>query len=315
MTPLKIAHLEKKYGKLVAVDDVGFEIKPGEVFGLLGPNGARKTTIISSIVTLQAPTKGSIEVFGIDIRKNPDLAKSFIGFVPQELIHHGFFSVEEILKFHANYYGIKVDKDYLQYLLEKLHLWHHRKKLVNQLSGGMKRRLLIVKALTHQPKILLLDEPTAGVDIELRASLWDFIQELKENEMSILLTTHYLEEAERLCDRIGILNHGRLQRVDSTEKLLKEHSSKKITLILSKPIPTITHPRLISQSDHYIDFKIPNEMPLNLLFKEAKIPLDHIQDINIKVGTLEDVMHNVLNGEPNEPIPKLKKSNNPFNSG
>ncbi|MDJ0652205.1 MAG: ABC transporter ATP-binding protein [Simkaniaceae bacterium] len=295
MTPLKITHFEKKYGKFVAVDDVSFAIKPGEVFGFLGPNGAGKTTIISSIVTLQAPTKGSIEVFGIDVRKNPDLAKSFIGFVPQELIHYGFFSVEEILKFHANYYGMKVDKDHLRYLLEKLHLWHHRKKLVNQLSGGMKRRLLIVKALIHQPKILLLDEPTAGVDSELRASLWDFIQELKENAMSILLTTHYLEEAERLCDRIGILNHGRLQRVDSTEKLLKEHSSKKITLILSKPAPPITHPRLIRQSDHDVNFNIPNEMPLNLLFKEAKIPLENIQDITIKVGTLEDVMHNLLN--------------------
>lgn len=297
MTPLKITHLEKKYGKLVAVDNVDFEIKPGEVFGLLGPNGAGKTTIISSIVTLQAPTKGNIEVFGIDIQKKPDVAKAFIGFVPQELIHHGFFSVEEILKFHANYYGIKVNKDYLQYLLEKLHLWHHRKKIVNQLSGGMKRRLLIVKALIHQPKILLLDEPTAGVDIELRASLWDFIQELKENKMSILLTTHYLEEAERLCDRIGILNHGQLQRVDSTEKLLKEHSSKKITLILSQPVNTISHPNLMRQNDHYLDFKIPNEMPLNHLFKEAKIPLENIQDINIKVGTLEDVMHNILNGK------------------
>lgn len=297
MTPLKITHLEKKYGKLVAVDNIDFEIKPGEVFGLLGPNGAGKTTIISSIVTLQTPTKGKIEVFGIDIQKKPDVAKAFIGFVPQELIHHGFFSVEEILKFHANYYGIRVNKDYLQYLLEKLHLWHHRKKIVNQLSGGMKRRLLIVKALIHQPKILLLDEPTAGVDIELRASLWDFIQELKENKMSILLTTHYLEEAERLCDRIGILNHGQLQRVDSTEKLLKEHSSKKITLILSQPVNTISHPNLMRQNDYYLDFKIPNEMPLNHLFKEAKIPLENIQDINIKVGTLEDVMHNILNGK------------------
>lgn len=286
----------KRYGKLIAVDGVSFEIQPGEVFGLLGPNGAGKTTIISSIVTLQAPSEGKIEIFGIDTQKNPRQAKSYIGFVPQELIHHGFFTVEEILKFHATYYGISADKNYLQYLLEKLHLWHHRKKLVNELSGGMKRRLLIVKALVHKPKVLLLDEPTAGVDIELRASLWDFIQELKKQEMSILLTTHYLEEAERLCDRIGILNCGQLQRIDSTEKLLKEHSSKKVTLILSKPLRKLTHPYLTGQSDHYLDFKVPNEMPLNALFREANIPLDSILDINIKVGTLEDVMHNILNG-------------------
>lgn len=287
----------KRYGKLIAVDDVSFDIKPGEVFGLLGPNGAGKTTIISSIVTLQAPTCGKIEVFGIDTQRNPRYAKSNIGFVPQELIHHGFFSVEEILKFHATYYGMSADKDYLQYLLQKLHLWHHRKKLVNELSGGMKRRLLIVKALVHKPKILLLDEPTAGVDIDLRASLWDFIQELKMQKMSILLTTHYLEEAERLCDRIGILNNGRLQRVDSKNKLLKEHSSKKVTLILSKPLNTISHPNLTGQTDHYLDFKVPNELPLNTLFKEANIPLEAILDINIKVGTLEDVMHNLLNGK------------------
>ena len=163
----------------------------------------------------------------------------------------------------------------------------------------MKRRLLIVKALIHKPKILLLDEPTAGVDIELRSSLWEFIQELKEEGMSILLTTHYLEEAERLCDRIGILNAGRLQRVDSTEKMVQQHSSKKITLILSKPLETISHPLLTAQSDHHLDFLIPNEMPLSTLFKESNIPLEIIQDINIKVGTLEDVMHNVLNKDKN----------------
>lgn len=298
--PLKISHLTKCFDKLVAVDDVSFEIKPGEVFGLLGPNGAGKTTIISSIVTLLSQTKGTIEVFGTDVRKNPRLAKTHLGFVPQELIHHGFFTVEEILKYHATYFGIKVDQANLQYLLEKLHLWHHRKKLVNQLSGGMKRRLLIIKALIHKPKVLLLDEPTAGVDIELRASLWDFIQELKQEEMSILLTTHYLEEAEHLCDRIGILNGGRLQRADATEKLLKEHSSKKVTLILTHKLPAINHPLLTAQSDHYLDFKVLNEMPLNSLFQEAKIPLDAIQDINIKMGTLEDVMYNILNGAPHE---------------
>lgn len=297
MTPLKITNLTKKYGKLTAVDRVSFEIQPGEVFGLLGPNGAGKTTIISNIVTIQDLTDGKIELFGVDTKKNPRLTKTYIGFVPQELIHHGFFSVEEILKFHATYFGIALEREYLRYLLEKLQLWHHRKKLVNELSGGMKRRLLIIKALIHKPKILLLDEPTAGVDIELRASLWEFIQELKNEGMSILLTTHYLEEAERLCDRIGILNAGRLQRVDSTEKMLQEHSSKKITLILSKPLERISHPFLEAQSDHHLDFLIPNEMPLSKLFKESGVSLEAIQDINIKVGTLEDVMHNILNEE------------------
>lgn len=292
--PLSIKKLTKQYDHLTAVKDVSFDILPGEIFGLLGPNGAGKTTIISSIVTLQTPTSGAIEVFGIDVAKKPQKAKASIGFVPQELIHHGFFTVEEILKFHATYFGKPVDKPYLHYLLEKLQLYAHRKKLVNQLSGGMKRRLLIIKALLHRPKLLLLDEPSAGVDIDLRNSLWEFIQELKQENISILLTTHYLEEAERLCDRIGILEKGQLKRIDKTEKLLLEHSSKKVTLTLCSPLPKIHHPLLKSQSEHHLDFHMPNEMPLGQLMREAHIPFDQVGDINIKVGTLEDVMKNIL---------------------
>ena len=295
MTPLVIEHLTKRYDKLVAVEDVSFEIQKGEVFGLLGPNGAGKTTIISSIVTLQSFSEGTIEVFGINVKKNPRLAKSYIGFVPQELVNHGFFSVEEILKYHAAYFGIPHDRKYIDYLLDKLHLFHHKKKLVNQLSGGMKRRLLIIKALLHKPKLLLLDEPTAGVDIELRTSLWDFIQELKKENLSILLTTHYLEEAEHLCDQIGILDHGRLGRIDTTQNMLKEYSSKTVSLILSSPIPPLIHPKLTEQTDHHIHFRVPNDMPLSDLFEEAQISMNAIRDIHIKVGTLGDVMTAALN--------------------
>jgi len=295
--PLSVRHLCKSYEKTDAVCDVSFEILPGEVFGLLGPNGAGKTTIISTIMTLQDPTSGSIEVFGTDVTKHPRKAKGLIGFVPQELINHGFFTVEEILRYHAAYYGLKVDKAHQRYLLERLQLYKHRHKLVSELSGGMKRRLLIIKALLHHPKLLLLDEPTAGVDIELRASLWQFIQELKKENISILLTTHYLEEAERLCDRIGILDQGHLKRTDKTEKLLQENSSKKVTLTLTEPLSTVHHPLLKAQGDHHLDFQMPNEMPLSQVIREAHIPFDVIQDVNIKVGTLEDVMENVLSHE------------------
>jgi ABC-2 type transport system ATP-binding protein len=295
--PLSIRNLNKYYDSNHAVNDVSFDIYPGEVFGLLGPNGAGKTSIISTIMTLQDPTSGLIKVFGIDVTKNPRKAKQYIGFVPQELIHHGFFTVEEILRYHTAYYGIHMDKAHLYYLLEKLQLFKQRHKLVNQLSGGMKRRLLILKALLHRPQLLLLDEPTAGVDIELRSSLWQFIQELKQENISILLTTHYLEEAERLCDRIGILDQGQLRRTDKTKKLLQEHSSKKVTFILSESIPKILHPLLTAQGDHHIDFQMPNEMPLSQVMQEANIPFDIIQDVNIKVGTLEDVMENILNYE------------------
>ncbi|MCB1084728.1 MAG: ABC transporter ATP-binding protein [Chlamydiia bacterium] len=295
MTPLKITDLTKRYEKLVAVDHVTFSIAPGEIFGLLGPNGAGKTTIISSIVTLQSPSSGTIEVFGNDVRKNPRAAKFAMGFVPQELIHHGFFTVEEILKFHATNFGAKVSKDYRDYLLERLHLYHHRHKLVSQLSGGMKRRLLIVKALLHHPKLLLLDEPTAGVDIELRHTLWDFIRELKQEKISVLLTTHYLEEAEALCDRIGILNHGRLLSIDTTPTLLKNHSRKEVTLTLLSPV-SISSPYLTRHEEHRLTFHVPNDMPLKMLLNETGLSFENIDDIHTKQGTLEEVMMTVLNG-------------------
>lgn len=294
-TILRVEGLSKNYGAFEAVKKVSFSIEEGEVFGLLGPNGAGKTTIISSIVTLVEPTEGSITVGGVDLKKEPDKAKESIGFVPQELIHYGFFNVLEILRYHASYYGVVLEKKRLEDLLDKVGLWEHRKKMVSQLSGGMKRRLLLVKALLHRPKLFLLDEPTAGVDVELRETLWKFILGLKEEGMSILLTTHYLEEAERLCDRVGILHHGKIKRVDRTETLLKEHSSKRVTVILSHPIERVVHPLLKNQGDYHLDFSMPNEMPLLQVLEEGNIPLQAIRDVNVKVGTLRDVMENVLN--------------------
>lgn len=294
---LSIENFTKDYGAFRAVDGVSFKVYPGEIFGLLGPNGAGKTTIISTLVTLENLTSGLIKVFGLDLTKEPSRAKGAIGFVPQELIHYGFFSVVEILHYHITYYGMRLDKGYLKTLLERFQLDEHQDKLVSQLSGGMKRRLIIVKALLHRPKLLLLDEPTAGVDVELRASLWQLIREFREEGMAILLTTHYLEEAERLCDRIGVLDQGKLKRVDKTETLLQEHSSKKVTFVLSHPVGDVTHPLLKAQSDHHLDFQLPNAMPLLKVIREANIPFDHIRDVNIKVGTLEDVMKNILSNE------------------
>lgn len=295
--PLAISHLTKKYGGMKAVDNVSFTIEPGEVFGLLGPNGAGKTTIISTIMTLQGPTNGAIEVFGLNVEKKARAAKKVIGFVPQELVHHGFFTVEEILQYHASYFGLKKDSKYIAYLLHKLDLYIHRKKLVNQLSGGMKRRLMIAKALLHRPKLLLLDEPTAGVDIELRHSLWEFIQELKKENISILLTTHYLEEAEQLCDRIGILQKGRLRRIDKVETLLEEHSSKKVSLTLKTALPSFSHTLLTSNDGPNLHFHIPPKMAIQEFLTEVAIPYEDILDVKIEPGTLEDVMENVLKEE------------------
>lgn len=295
--PLVIKNLTKKYGSTTAVYDVSFEIKLGEVFGLLGPNGAGKTSLISTIMTLQSPTSGKIEVFGADVVNNPQTAKQFIGYVPQELVNHGFFNVEQILKYHASYYGLQKTQIDLPYILHKLDLYPHKRKYVNQLSGGMKRRLMIAKALIHKPRLLLLDEPTAGVDFELRNSLWRFIYELKNKNISILLTTHYLEEAENLCDRIGILQKGKLRRIDKIENLLEKHSSKRISLTLRKPLCSFSHPLLESIENKLLHFRVPTKMMIYELLNEITIPYEEIVDVQVEPGSLEDVMENVLSKE------------------
>ena len=176
---LSIESVVKDYGSLRALDGVSFDVRPGEVFGLLGPNGAGKTSLISIVVTLESLTSGRARVFGHDVATEPRLAKVRTGWVPQEIINHGFFNVEEILRFHAGYFGRRDPGERLSYVLKGLGLWEHRHKKVKQLSGGMKRRLMIAKGLIHEPGLLLLDEPTAGVDVELRTRLWDFVEELK----------------------------------------------------------------------------------------------------------------------------------------
>jgi ABC-2 type transport system ATP-binding protein len=201
-----------------AVDHISFAIKEGEFFGLLGPNGAGKTSIISAITSLVNFQEGSIRVLG---RPAGTLeAKRVIGFVPQELVSYGFFNVNEVLNFASGYFGIRNNQAKIDELLERLQLGQSKYKLVSQLSGGQKRRLLIAKALLHSPRILLLDEPSAGVDVELRTILWNFAIELNQEGMTILLTTHYLEEAERLCQRVAIMDKGKLLVLDETKNIM-----------------------------------------------------------------------------------------------
>lgn len=220
--PLELRNLHKSYGQVNAVRGVDLQVNSAEVFGLLGPNGAGKTSIISVITGLEKPTLGEVRVFGADVTKDPKRAKMLVGRVPQEIVGHGFFNVEEVLDFLAGYYGVRDPKDRIDFLLDRLALTQHRHKKVGQLSGGMKRRLMIAKAMIHQPKLLLLDEPTAGVDVELRNSLWKFVGELKAQGVSILLTTHYLEEAQRLCDRVAIIHYGKIRAIGPTQKVISD---------------------------------------------------------------------------------------------
>lgn len=287
--PLEIKNLRKLYqgGTVEAVKGVSFDVNPGEIFGLLGPNGAGKTTIISTITTLEKPTTGSVSVFGVDVAKDPMFTKKQIGVVHQEVINSGFFDVEEILTFHSGYYGLRKNKERIHFLLDKLALFEHRNKKVKQLSGGMKRRLMIAKALVHTPKLLLLDEPTAGVDIRLREDLWKFVVELRNEGMSILLTTHYLEEAEQLCDRVGIINLGSLMALGNTKEIIRQYTHKKIRVILTERHP-LQSPYLVETVGKEYMFIVPQNKSLGEFLNETQVPMELIKDVHIEEGDLEE---------------------------
>lgn len=294
LSPLKIENLRKTYnGGQEAVKGVSFDVKPGEIFGLLGPNGAGKTTIISTITTLEQPSSGSVQVFGKDVSKHANFTKKQLGVVHQEVINSGFFDVEEILNFQSGYYGIKKNKERIDFLLHKLSLYEHRHKKVKQLSGGMKRRLMIAKALVHTPKLLLLDEPTAGVDIGLRETLWLFVRELRAEGMSILLTTHYLQEAEELCDRIAIINQGNLECVGETKSLVQQFTQKKIRLSLTESFPFKTNYMFFQEGANFM-FLVPPGKPVGEFLNELQIPLNIIADIKIEEGNLEEAFMKVV---------------------
>jgi ABC-2 type transport system ATP-binding protein len=231
---LEIKNLYKTYkdGKVKALNGVDLTIYKGEIFGLLGPNGAGKSTLINVLTTLANKTSGEIIVNGIDFAKFPSEAKTYLGVVPQEFNFNWFEKVEDIVIQQAGYYGMpaKEAKDRAEILLKRLGLWDKKDTVSMKLSGGMKRRLMIVRALIHKPEILILDEPSAGVDVDLRREMWEFVRELNQEGVTIILTTHYLEEAENLCNRVGIINKGNILEIGTVKELLSE--LKKDTLVL-----------------------------------------------------------------------------------
>ena len=224
---ISIKNLNKVYeGGFQALKDVNLEIKKGEIFGLLGPNGAGKTTLINILVGLVKRTSGEAKVFGEDVDDNPAFTKPKIGVVQQEINADTFFTVEETVAFQAGYYGMADPNDRVVEVLEELNLTDKAKTTTGKLSGGMKRRVMIAKAMVHNPDILFLDEPTAGVDVELRENLWRIVKKLQSLGKTIILTTHYLEEAEELADRIGIINNGEIVMVENKRDLLERHDKK-----------------------------------------------------------------------------------------
>src|SRR4051812_36351079 len=232
----------KRYGTFTALDHVDLDIHRGEVFALLGPNGAGKTTLISCVAGTSRTTEGTVEVLGHDVVTDYRYTRRAVGLVPQEINFDPFFTVEETLRFQAGYFGVRLADERLVEILSALGLLDKRAANTRALSGGMKRRLLIAKALVHRPTVLFLDEPTAGVDVELRRDLWAYVRKLAAEGTTIVLTTHYLEEAEELAERIGVIKNGRLLVVEDKSELLSHYGRRTVRLRLDEQMDAIPEP-------------------------------------------------------------------------
>ena len=280
-------------GPFCALDKVSLDIEQGEFFGLLGPNGAGKTTMISILAGLARATAGRVLVQGSDVQTDYAAARRKLGIVPQELVFDPFFSVREALRFQSGYFGIPKNDDWIDELLHNLGLSDKTNANMRQLSGGMKRRVLVALALVHKPPIIVLDEPTAGVDVELRQTLWQFIAGLNKAGSTVLLTTHYLEEAEALCGRIAMLKRGRVVALDKTSELLKAASGNVLVFKTDSPLPpeiaaqarvTGRVVQLATQDSHDIERHLA-------ALREAGVD---VQDIEIRRADLEDVFLRVM---------------------
>jgi ABC-2 type transport system ATP-binding protein len=237
---ISVAHLNKTYASgFTALKDINLEIRTGEIFALLGPNGAGKTTLISTICGIVNPTSGQVLVDGHDIIKDYRITRSLIGLVPQEIATDMFTSVWQTVSFSRGLFGKPPFSAYIQKVLKDLSLWDRKDNRIATLSGGMKRRLMIAKALSHEPRILFLDEPTAGVDVELRKGMWEMVRALRDSGVTIILTTHYIEEAEQMADRIGVINRGELILVENKAELMRKLGKKQLTLELRDRIAAV----------------------------------------------------------------------------
>ena len=297
MTAISFQSVNKTFtgarGAFKALDGVSFDIEQGEFFGLLGPNGAGKTTLISILAGLLQATSGSIRVHGLDVKTQSAQVRKILGVVPQELVFDPFFTVREALRFQSGYFGITGNDAWLDELLDCLGLADKANHNMRQLSGGMKRRVLVAQALVHKPPVIVLDEPTAGVDVELRQTLWQFIARLNREGHTVLLTTHYLEEAEALCGRIAMLKNGKVVALDSTSTLLKNASSNVLRFKIDEQLP----PELASQArvtGRIVQFPAHDAAQIEHYLSAVRQAGLVAQDVEIRKADLEDVFLDVM---------------------
>ena len=286
---LSITGLSKRYNDgQVALEDVSLDVKEGEILALLGPNGAGKTTLISAVCGLVVPTEGQINVGGFDTKSDYRLARSLIGLVPQEISLEPFEKVINTVRFSRGLFGKNPDDNYVEIVLRQLSLWDKKDSKIMQLSGGMKRRVLIAKALAHEPRVLFLDEPSAGVDVELRREMWKLVSQLKSQGVTIILTTHYIEEAEAIADRVGVISKGKLILLEEKKALIKRMGQKKLEISLQSPIAAIP-----AQLQHYKLSLSDDGLSINYLYdtkgstNEITKLLNEISSADLQISDLQ----------------------------
>lgn len=284
----------KNYADLRALNGISLQVEEGAFFGLLGPNGAGKSTLINAMSGLVVPTSGDIKVHGYDVIKDYRHTRRLLGLVPQELIADPFFNIRELLELQSGYFGMKgaQQSKWIDELLERLALADKANANTNQLSGGMKRRVLIAMALVHKPKVIVLDEPTAGVDVDLRRTLWDFTKELHQQGHTIILTTHYLEEAEALCEKVAIMQKGQVKAVDKTQALLNKHPYRYLRVKVKNPKVELIEPLqncLVEKESSGFVFQIEKNSSMSQVlawFEQSGLEVD---DVSSRDATLEEV--------------------------
>ena len=302
MAALQIVNVEKRYKSLQALGGVTLSIEQGEFFGLLGPNGAGKTTLISIIAGLNRADSGTVAIHGHDVVRDYREARKRLGVVPQELVFDPFFTVRETLRMQSGYFGLKNNDKWIDEVMDNLDLTNKADTNTRALSGGMKRRVLVAQALVHKPPVIVLDEPTAGVDVELRQTLWKFIARLNREGHTIVLTTHYLEEAQALCNRIAMLKAGKVVALDSTSALIKRISGSQLVVRLARGAlpdalkPLVSHPDdLIGGNKYTLRVNEYTEVePILARLREAGAV---IEDMQLQQADLEDVFIQIMEGE------------------
>ena len=299
MTAVQFEQVGKTYsgarGSLRALDGVSFGIEPGEFFGLLGPNGAGKTTLISILAGLTRASQGRVRVMGHDVVADYQAARRALGIVPQELVFDPFFSVRETLRIQSGYFGVQRNDDWIDELLSELGLADKAQANMRQLSGGMKRRVLVAQALVHRPPVIVLDEPTAGVDVELRQTLWRFISRLNREGHTVLLTTHYLEEAEALAGRIAMLKQGRVVALDRTSALLAGTSSTMLRFKTDDALPAELAARA-RVTGRMVQLQAHDAAEVEQLLAALRGAAVHVEDLEIGRADLEDVFVEIMSG-------------------